>query len=247
MHVRLLGTGTAFHEDGRGSQCILLEPGGGATTLVDVGPSAPMAMSRFGVDPGRVGQVFFTHLHGDHTAGWPFLLLDFAFRSRRTAPIDVWGARGMRETLVGLTRLCYQSLLDRPPFEVRYRELERAEVEGKDATGLAFDALPMLHDESSLGYRFRCGEATVAISGDTGWCDNLERLSRGADMLIVECTTVGRQDHPHVSLDELRERAAGLASERIVLVHLPDEVAEELARDPVPRVVAGYDGLALEV
>jgi ribonuclease BN (tRNA processing enzyme) len=247
LRVRLLGTGNAFHEDGRGSQCIALEPGTGGVTLVDVGPTAPMAMARFGVDRGSVDRVFLTHLHGDHTAGWPFLLLDLVFRSRRTEPLDVWGPRRVEETLRGLTRLCYQELLDRPPLDVRYRELDVAESADEDAGPLRFDVVPMLHDESSLGYRLHVDDRTVAVSGDTGWCPSLERLARGADLLLVECTSVARQDHPHVSLDELRENVGRLSCERIVLVHLTDEVAEDLARDPLARVVAGHDGMSIEV
>jgi len=247
MRVRLLGTGNAFHEDGRGSQCILLDTSPGAATLVDIGPTAPMAMGRWDVDPARVDQVFFTHLHGDHTAGWPFLVLDLTFRSRRTRPVELWGPPGLRNTLEGLTRLCYQGILDRPPFEVVYHEIDVAEADGCAAAAFRFDVLPMVHHETSVAYRFHVGGTTVAVSGDTGWCDNLERLSHGTDLLLVECTTVARQPHSHVSLEELRQGVGRLASERIVLVHLTDAVAEDLARDPLPRVVAGHDGLVVDL
>jgi ribonuclease BN (tRNA processing enzyme) len=247
MRIRLLGTGNAFHESGRGSQSILLEDGASGATLVDVGPTAPMAMARFDVAPDRVDRLFLTHLHGDHTAGWPFLLLDLTFRSRRTAPLDVWGPRGTEESLTGLARLCYQGLLDAPPFPIRWHELEIAEARDRETGDVRFDTVPMRHHPTSLAYRFRAGGATVAVSGDTAWCDGLERLAEGVDVLLVECTTVERQSHPHVSLSELRAGVERLAARRIVLVHLTDEVAEDLARDPLPRVVAGHDGLAIEV
>jgi ribonuclease BN (tRNA processing enzyme) len=88
---------------------------------------------------------------------------------------------------------------------------------------------------------------TIGVSGDTGWCDRLERLARGSDVLILECTSRRAEAEVHLSLDEIRRNAGRLAAERIVLVHLTDEVAEALAIDPIPRVSAAHDGMLLAI
>ena len=49
----------------------------------------------------------------------------------------------------------------------------------------------------------------MAVSGDTGWCANLERLARNSDVLILECTSVRPTPHTHVCLEEIREGIAG--------------------------------------
>ena len=85
-----LGTGDAFNAGGRGHTCWLVEDEQGAC-LVDAGGQALAALRRAGCAPDRIAAVHFTHLHGDHTAGWPFLLLDGMYRSQRTAPLDVTG------------------------------------------------------------------------------------------------------------------------------------------------------------
>ena len=51
--------------------------------LIDCGATAMVAMRRFGVDPGDVDTIFLSHLHGDHFAGLPFLLLEAHFVSHR--------------------------------------------------------------------------------------------------------------------------------------------------------------------
>ena len=244
-----LGTGTAFHTDGRGSQCVLVRPARGRPFLVDIGPTALAAAARYGVGLGEVERVFVTHLHGDHTAGWPFLLLEQRFLHARRAPLAAHGPAGLRATLDGLSRLCYGAVLDPAAlgFELAVHELPVAPAERLVAGRLAFDVLPMDHDPSSLGYRFELGGTALGVSGDTRFCPNLERLAGSCDVLLVECTTLAVEPHAHVSLAELRERRARLRAGRVVLVHLPDAVAASLARDPLPGVIAAHDGLVLEI
>jgi ribonuclease BN (tRNA processing enzyme) len=51
------------------------------------------ALRAQGLDPGAVGAVAITHLHGDHFGGLPFLILDGQF-SGRTAQLKVAGPPG---------------------------------------------------------------------------------------------------------------------------------------------------------
>lgn len=242
--IQFLGTGNAFNSDGRGTQSILVTPGSASSFLVDLGPNTIQAMVRFDVDWKRIDRLFVTHLHGDHTAGWPFLLLNMVIMDRRARPFDVYGPVGVRRCLEGLAALCFSDVLERQSFDVRYHEMPVRKQEGLDGGfGMTLDVLPMTHHTSSIAYRFHVDDAAVAITGDTAWCDNLERLGRESDLLIMECSSVRQEAPGHLWLDELRERRAKLGSGKVVLVHLTDAVAEELARDPLPDLVAAYDGM----
>ncbi|HXV75856.1 MAG TPA: MBL fold metallo-hydrolase, partial [Candidatus Polarisedimenticolaceae bacterium] len=158
---------------------------------------------------------------------------------------------GTRETLEGLAGLCYREVFEMREFDLRYHELPVAVDNGVAVgSGLVLDTLPMRHHPSSIGLRFRLagsgGDAVVAVSGDTGWCDNLERLARGCDLLLLECTSVEPLTDVHISLRELRDKADRLDATRIVLVHLDDAVAADLSLDPIPRVGAATDDLTIE-
>jgi ribonuclease BN (tRNA processing enzyme) len=247
--VQFLGTGTAFHSDGRGSQSILVRPAEAPSLLLDLGPTGPAAMMRFGVATDEIDRLLVTHFHGDHTAGWPFLALHLRFQDARSRPFHVHGASGVGRHLEGLMGLCYDDIVAGAGlgFEVRYHEFAVEEARDQDAGRARFDVLPMDHHPSSVAYRLRIGDRSLAVSGDTRWCSNLERLAEGTDLLILECTSVAPHPHAHVSLAELRERVGRLTSARIVLTHLPDDVAVALAEDPIPRVTASYDGMNLEL
>ena len=248
--ITFLGTGTAFNHDGRGSQSVLIQPDGMSEFLVDAGPTMMSVIMRERIDCEKIDRLFLTHLHGDHFAGWPFLLLHFVVLHERRTPFDVYGPAGTRECLEELARLCYGEVLDRRQFDLRFHELEVACAAGLDVgPGLILDTWPMRHHPSSIGLRFRIAGQTepvsVAVSGDTGWCDGLERLAAGSNLLVLECTSLRRTVDVHLCLDEVRQRIGSLNVEQVVLAHLTDEVAESLAIDPIPGLVAAHDGMVL--
>ena len=241
--LRCLGTGTAFNDDGRGSQAIFVERSTGAPFLVDFGPTGMAGLRRAGLTTSNLDRLFLTHLHGDHTAGWPFLLLQMIARDNRERPFAVFGPQGTRRTLEALAELCYQEALMAPEFELSYRELPVARAAGLAAgEGIVFDTYPMEHHPSSIAYRFQIDGRRIGVSGDTAWTEQLETLASECDTLILECTSVDPLPVAHVALEQLRQRRGRLACPRVFLVHLTDEVAEALGRDPIPGVIATYDG-----
>lgn len=247
MRTWILGSGTAFQDDGRGAAAIAAEADDGGRFLVDAGPAIMQAAARHEVDVARSDRLFLTHLHGDHVAGWPFLMLHLVLRRQRTEPFEVFGPPGTRRCLEQLVDACYAELAAKRAFDVRYHELEIASRRELGAgPGLGFDTCPMDHTAGSIGYRFRAGRQRIAVSGDTAWCDGLEWLARECDGLFLECTTLAPGPPGHVSLAELRLRRARLEVPRIVLVHTVDEVARQLALDPLPGVVAAHDGMEVE-
>src|SRR5258708_25504571 len=91
--VTFAGCGDAFGSGGRLQACIHLRPDGAPPVLLDCGATSLTALKRCGLDPGEVGVVFVSHLHGDHFGGLPFLVLDGQF-SGRADPLTVVGPPG---------------------------------------------------------------------------------------------------------------------------------------------------------
>jgi ribonuclease BN (tRNA processing enzyme) len=251
VKVTALGTADAFCAQGRGHTCWLLEDERGLCA-VDFGATALQAMKRLGRDPQTLSAVHFTHLHGDHIAGWPFLLVDAAFRARRTAPLLASGPPGTRERLEALYANCYADGAARPlPFRLEVYELspgQSLELAGRTVT--AFPARHMRPPHVALCLRI----GKVAFTGDTGAIP--PGLCEGAQLLCAECTDLAPgppragSDFPasagrrHLSWEELREILPRLKVPLVLLAHLGDEA--RLARPQIEREAAAL-GLALRV
>jgi ribonuclease BN (tRNA processing enzyme) len=256
--VVALGSGDAFSSAGRGNTCWLVEDGAPLCT-VDFGPTAMLALQRLGRDPQELRAVHFTHLHGDHIAGWPFLLVDAVYRAHRTGPLAVSGPPGTRDRLQALWAACYADAAAKElPFAIELREL--APGESAEICSRRVEALGAFHQRAphvALSLRLHGPAGVLAFTGDTGPHPGLSALARGARLLCAECTDLrtpaspasgASPDYPpeagrrHLSWDDLRELLPGLGVRQIALGHLGSE-----ARAAAASIEAEARALGLNV
>ena len=94
--VTTLGTGDAFGSFGRVHSGIVIA-GPRNCLLVDPGPAILPQMWNAHLSVAATDAVLVTHLHGDHIAGLPFLLLDYQFASRRKRRLIIVGPAPLDE------------------------------------------------------------------------------------------------------------------------------------------------------
>ena len=255
--VTFLGTGDAFNAAGRGHSACLIEDDRGVCAI-DFGPTAPMALQKLGQPSDAIGSVLLTHFHGDHFAGLPFLLLDGLYQRRRVRPLLIGGPPGVEERVRALCQAAYRDLFAAPlPFELRFVEWEAGrpvEIDGRRVLPLA--ALHQDLPERAFSLRLESGGATIAFTGDTGWCDQLVGLAADADLLVCECSLgpSGGYDR-HLGQPILATKLPLLRARRIVFTHLGEEARAQghllLTLPTAPglavELLLGEDGLRVEL
>ncbi len=245
--VVLLGTGTPNAEPARSGPAVAIVVRD-APYLVDVGPgivrrAAAMSPTWGGPMPGlevkNLAIAFLTHLHSDHTAGLPDLLLT-PWVLERDRPLELYGPEGIEEMAA--------HVLQAYDADIRYRlyGLEPANNRGwrinahavKEGVVFADDnvkveAFAVRHGTwpEAFGYRFTTPDRTIVVSGDAAPSESLERYARGADILIHEVYSVEgfKKREPdwqhyhrtnHTSTHELAEIASRANPKLLVLYHV---------------------------
>lgn len=247
MRLTVVGCGDAFGGAGRGNACFRLEAGGRVIAL-DFGATALAAWRKLGFDPCEIDAIVLSHLHGDHFAGVPFLLLCLEFEKRSGKPLLVVGPPGTRAAISKAVEILYPGLAARVwRFEWRVEEVEAGGI--VDVCGLKLTTFAMDHGEHvrCLGLRVTDGRRAIAYSGDTAWTDELVALARGADMLVIECFSEAREVPGHLDWPRLRANISRIEAQRVVVTHM--SAAMRARSDEL--VAAGLtpldDGLVLEV
>ncbi len=90
--IILLGTGTPNAEPDRSGPSLVIEVDS-IPYLIDFGPGVIRRAVSAGLDITKIHTVFLTHLHSDHTAGYPDLILT-PWVLGREEPLTVFGPPG---------------------------------------------------------------------------------------------------------------------------------------------------------
>lgn len=192
----LLGTGTPRAYPGAAKPAVAVVVAG-HVLLFDCGADTTRQLIDAGLMPQRVRDVFFTHHHYDHNAGFPDLFIS-SWRTHvgiiagRAVPMRVYGPARTREVIgrfhtaleydIGLRVAYNKSDLDGAHVEITERD-EGVVFEDGDLRVSAFlvDHRPV---EPAVGYRIEWRGRVLVISGDTRPVPATVEAARGADVLI---------------------------------------------------------------
>jgi ribonuclease BN (tRNA processing enzyme) len=203
--VVMLGTGNPPADPDRSGPATAIVVDG-TPYLVDFGAgvvrrakSAVVDKGIAGLDPVNLRVAFVTHLHSDHTVGYPDLILTPWVIGRRV-PLEVYGPTGI-QAMTEHIMAAYQA-----DFETRMKDRELYTVgafrEGhavnaheikpgvvyKDAN-VTVTAFATKHAMESYGYRFDTPDRSIVISGDTNPTQATIDACNGCDILIHEVLT----------------------------------------------------------
>jgi ribonuclease Z len=142
LSVAFLGTGGAVPSARRNTASLLVARGG-ERLLFDCGEGTQRQMQR-SLGLVQVDAVFLTHFHADHFLGLPGLLKTYDL-TERTAPLTVYGPRGLDDLFKTLTRL-----VGKLGFRLELVELEPGEA--VPAAGAELRAFAVEHGVRACGY-----------------------------------------------------------------------------------------------
>lgn len=244
---------------------------GTRTFLFDAGVGVTRQFTAAKLPLPSIAGVFFTHLHSDHTLGYPDLIFTTWIRGRHT-PLEVYGPHG----LTAMTNAIYEAWKE--DIDIRTNGLEHNSRAGYrvatheispgvvyDSAGVRITAIPVLHGswKDAFGYRIDTPTRSIVISGDTRPAPALEAAARGVDVLIHEVHPEPRAPVPspngngdfgrymrefHTSDVELGKLAASANPKMLVLYHFGARATAEQsviaaihAQGYTGRVVAARD------
>lgn len=240
--LHLLGTGAGL-SDGNRTTTMLAFTGDGSTVVVDCGGDVVQRLLAAGIDLDSIEALIVTHEHPDHVSGFP-LFMEKIWLSGRRRPIPLYGP----EPALAQARRCFEAF-DTSGWkgmpEIQWNRVALEEetplLQGDD---WRITATPGIHGVPVIGVRVedvRTG-GVVAYSCDTERSDAITVLARGADLLVHEASGAYRG---HTTIEDAAHVARDAGAKRLILVHLPPDVADtelEPARAVFPAVELGSDG-----
>src|SRR5258708_10363086 len=242
--VVLLGTGNPFPDPDRSGPATAIVVNGSAY-LVDFGPGvvrrAKAAMFDKGIpalEPTNLTVAFATHLHSDHTVGYPDLILTPWVMGRKV-PLEVYGPKGIKAMTDHILAAWQADIEERVSTETwqasNYRDTYKVNVHeispgvGYKHANVTVTAFPTKHAfPETFGYRFDTADRSIVISGDTTYSQTTIDPCHACDVLVHDAITLGwLANHP-----DFQSHAANY--------HTITTQLAELATQAKPRIMIIY-------
>jgi ribonuclease BN (tRNA processing enzyme) len=218
--------------------------------MIDFGATALMGVRRAGFEPASIDAVAFTHLHGDHIGGFPFLVIDALYNRAQRRSFEVLGPPLTADTLQELMRITYGDVLHELPKVTAMRELapgEHGELVGYRIEAFAADHMAPPHRPLCLRVTAPDGKS-IAFSGDTQPCPGLSAAADGVELLVAECTRMAAPAGHHCTWNDWTLLAPSIRAQRLLLTHLGADVRAQLTRLRMPRAIEfADDGLVIDL
>ncbi len=241
MEVIILGSGTTVPLAERASPSIAVFIDK-EFLLMDIGPGTVRQLAVAGLRHEDIDYVGITHFHPDHTADLIHLI--FATRHppvlENRKPFTMIGPRGFRRFLEDLKKP-YGTWLDLPDGLMEIEELDTDKRDRRKFSGFTLVSAPLRHTAQSIGFRIEGDSGkTLVYSGDTGYCEELVDLARGADLLILESSFPdGQGVEGHLTPSQAGDIATRSGVRRLLLTHFYPEC---LGSDIVSQCRKTYRG-----
>lgn len=243
MKLTILGRGTAFPRTDAGSAGYMLEVDG-KKMLFDTGLGTLHKLAKLGIDGREINYIFYSHLHNDHTCELAPLLW-YLFVVKKQQPDDlltkkmmmtIYGPEGIKDYI----DLIWHKVLKREdacPFIKEVVELGSGRVEiGK----ILISTAPVVHMCPTIAFRVEHNDKSFVYSGDLERCEGIEKLSKDADLLLLECAFPGDQHvAKHMTTKECGKLANDSAVKKLVLTHM---YPQSLAVDAAAEAKEFFDG-----
>jgi ribonuclease BN (tRNA processing enzyme) len=195
----VLGTGMPAADPDRFGPAVAVIVNGTAY-LVDCGPGVVRRAAAAAqhdhvpaLEASNLKIVFITHLHFDHTLGYPDLILS-AWAPRGENPLAAYGPVGLQD----MTRHILEAW--KKDIEVRTHGLQKISTPPRvqvheiqpgvvyQDTNVKVTAFLVRHGswDQAFGYRFDTPDRSIVISGDTSPADSVINACNGCDLLLHE-------------------------------------------------------------
>ena len=233
----------------------------GTNYLIDAGSGVTQRLSEAGIKPGEIDYFFITHLHSDHIVDLYQLFIS-GWHTGRETKFKVYGPKGLKSHFDKIFEAYKEELDLRKEWEKRpnveglaYEITEINNVLKIELDNATIESVKVDHHpvDPAFGYKFILGPKNIIFSGDTRYCEVLEKSSKDADILVHEVfvgldydpirmslDTIENISDYHTTPEEIGILASNASVKKLILNHFVPPVFDEDVL--VERISKHFDG-----
>jgi ribonuclease BN (tRNA processing enzyme) len=213
----VIGSGTGIPSLRRGSPGLVVLSDS-TKLLIDSGPGTLRKMLEVGITYQDIDALLYTHIHPDHVSDLVHILFACKYADLpREKELLCMGGPGF-EAYFGKLKDLYGSWIEPKSYCLTIKEISEKPLFYRDVKVLS---KTMAHIFQSVGYRIELKNGkSIAISGDTDYCQNIVDLAFEVDLLVLECSFPdGKKVEGHLTPSLAGSIAVESRCKKLLLTH----------------------------
>lgn len=236
MEVIVLGSGTAAPSLNRNMSGYLLKISD-KKILFDSGPGTIRQLLRLKINLLDINDIFYTHLHNDHINDLPAVIWSNNYGLLRSWPLNFYGPRGflkyyntLMTKILKPSKLKYsinvKEMLNNSIMKItlknKIQSLKNKNNKDPNKNNIIIRSIKSKHTDSSVSYRIDYNNKSIVYSGDTEYSEEIIKISKNADILILECSYLEKRKG-HLTPSLCGKIATKANVKKLVLTHFNPE------------------------
>jgi len=258
----VLGSGTSAPQLNKNMSGYLLDFNGNKI-LFDSGPGTIRQLLKIGVNLQEIDHIFYTHFHNDHISDLPAIIWSNNYGLLRKKTLNFYGPKGFKEYY----KILIKNIL-RPKklnYKINVKELWNNSIikiyiknnsiikNEKNNNEIKIKSIKSKHTNTSVSYRIENNNKSIVYSGDTDYSQNIIKLSKNADLLILECSRPdNKKVKGHLTPSLCGKIATKAKVKKLILTHLTPEcdnidIKEQCKKEFNGNIVLAKDFMKMKV
>ncbi len=219
MRITILGSGIATPLIYRNMSGYLLEADR-KKILFDSGAGIIKQLFKLKVNLLGINHIFYTHFHTDHINDLPAIIFSNNYGNYRKKALNLYGPVGFKRYYNILMKKILKIKLK---YDIKVKEMKNNSL--INLNNLTIKSIKVKHSiKNSISYRVDYNNKSIVYGGDTDYCNNIIKISKNADLLILECSTPNNKKiKGHLTPSLCGKIATKAKAKKLVLTHFYPE------------------------
>lgn len=229
MKLKVLGSGNIFSKYNSASYLV------DDNILIDVPNGTCKILKNIGVELNNIKHIMITHFHGDHYLDMPFVLLNKIFDESDIS--NIYCDQTGENKIYNITKLAFPNKVDKIEKYFKYVNNERFNI-----NSYKIEKIELQHEEGiqAYGYIFSKDDKYIGFTGDTGFCQNVEKMASKCSHLIIDCNSIiGKKSH--MGIDNVKKLAMKFQKCTFYTTHMDDTTRRDLRALEMKNIVVLKD------
>lgn len=242
MKIEFIGTGSIGAV--QSSASVLIDD----KLLIDMGNGIINKLKQTGHQITDIENYLITHLHGDHFADIPFLMLDKFFHKTQNS-ISIYGPKGMQQRVKDLFDILfpgdYEKVQEIANINfVEFEEMKKVNI-GNETYITSFE-VEHGNCKPAYGYIVEREKQKLGISGDSAYCKSIEEIVEQSNFSILDMSWM-ESKKAHMGLEDIKRITQTYPNKKIATTHMQDYVREQAKKEKIKNLIIPEDGEILEL